>query len=75
MEEIILLKQGEMVLKGLNKHKFEQILLNNIRYRLRDLGRFEIVSRQSVVYIKALDPNTNIDDAFQRLKTFLESFR
>ena len=68
MEEIILLKQGEMVLKGLNKHKFEQILLNNIRYRLRDLGRFEIVSRQSVVYIKALDPNTNIDDAFQRLK-------
>ena len=31
MRDIILLKQGEMVLKGLNTHRFDQILQNNIR--------------------------------------------
>ena len=43
------LKQGEMVLKGLNKHRFDQILQNNIRYRLKGFGKFKVYSRQSIV--------------------------
>ena len=31
MKEIILIKLGEMVLKGLNRNKFEDLLLKNIR--------------------------------------------
>lgn len=69
MDEIILLKQGEMVLKGLNKHRFEQILLNNIRYSLRGIGNYDIESRQSVVYISARDSMSSINEAFEKLKT------
>ena len=35
LKDIILLKQGEVVLKGLNKRYFEQKLLANIRKRLK----------------------------------------
>lgn len=34
MNEIILLKYGEIALKGLNKNVFEDILLKNIRWRM-----------------------------------------
>ena len=37
MKDIILLKQGEVVLKGLNKRYFEQKLLTNVRKRLKPL--------------------------------------
>ena len=42
MKDIILLKQGEVVLKGLNKRYFEQKLLANIRKRLKPLGNFRV---------------------------------
>ena len=69
MRDIILLKQGEMVLKGLNKHRFDQILQNNVRYRLKGLGKFKIYSRQSIVYVEPLDDEADIDGAFEALKT------
>lgn len=33
MQDIILLKQGEIVLKGLNKKYFEQKLISNVKRR------------------------------------------
>ena len=69
MRDIILLKQGEMVLKGLNKHRFDQILQNNIRYRLKPFGKFRIYSRQSIVYVEPLNDETDVDGAFEALKT------
>lgn len=51
MEEIILIKLGEMVLKGLNRNVFEVALLRNIRRRLNNLGRFDIKTAQSTVYV------------------------
>ena len=38
MQDIILLKQGEIVLKGLNKKYFEQKLVQNVKRRLFRLG-------------------------------------
>ena len=37
-QEVILLKLGEIALKGLNRKAFEDVLLKNIRRRLQDLG-------------------------------------
>ena len=42
MKEIILIKNGEIALKGLNRNTFEEILIKNIRFRLKKLGRFEL---------------------------------
>ncbi|MBE6904524.1 MAG: tRNA 4-thiouridine(8) synthase ThiI [Ruminococcaceae bacterium] len=62
MREIILLKQGEMVLKGQNKRTFEERLMKNLRYVLRPLGEFKLYSAQSTVYVEPLG-DENIDTA------------
>lgn len=51
MDEIILIKLGEMVLKGLNRNVFEAALLRNIRRRLNPLGEFDVKTAQSTVYV------------------------
>jgi len=50
VDEIILLKMGELVLKGLNRRNFEDRLLSNVRRRLRPFGDFAVSARQSTVY-------------------------
>ncbi|MBQ8898939.1 MAG: tRNA 4-thiouridine(8) synthase ThiI [Clostridia bacterium] len=54
-KEIILLKLGEIVLKGLNRTTFEQQLLTNIRYRLSRIGSFHVSIMQSTIYIRPTD--------------------
>ncbi|HCA71956.1 MAG TPA: tRNA 4-thiouridine(8) synthase ThiI, partial [Ruminococcaceae bacterium] len=51
MKEIILLKLGELVLKGLNRRVFEDTLVKNIRRRISPLGKFNIRSRQSTITV------------------------
>ena len=50
MNDIILLKQGEIVLKGLNRREFEQRLIENLKRRLEPFGKFRIYSMQSTIY-------------------------
>ena len=50
MQDIILLKQGEIVLKGLNRREFEIKLIGNIKRRLGQFGKFKIYSMQSTIY-------------------------
>ncbi|MDI9490836.1 MAG: tRNA 4-thiouridine(8) synthase ThiI [Clostridiaceae bacterium] len=51
-QELILVRLGEITLKGLNRRRFEARLIQNMRYRLRDLGKFKIYQDQSRVYIE-----------------------
>ena len=51
-QELILIRLGEIALKGLNRHKFETRLISNFRYLLRDLGIFKIYQEQSIVYME-----------------------
>lgn len=64
MDEIILLKLGEIVLKGLNRHTFEERLRGNLRRRLKEYGKFQITSRQSTVYVEPAAEGCDIDGAF-----------
>ena len=52
MQEIILCKLGEVVLKGLNRHSFEMKLMSNISRRTQKYGKFKIYSRQSTIYVE-----------------------
>lgn len=67
MNEMLLLKYGEIALKGLNKKSFEDVLVKNIKRRLRHLGGFEYTRAQSTLYIKPKD-DANIDEAVDKLK-------
>lgn len=67
MKEIVLVKYGEMVLKGLNKRSFEDMLTKNIKRRLKSLGRFRITSAQSTTYITPLDDNADLAEVVDRV--------
>ena len=68
MQELILLKLGELVLKGLNRHVFEERLCSNIRRRIRPHGKFQITSKQSTIYIEPLNDEADLDAAFESCK-------
>lgn len=63
MKEIILIKNGELVLKGLNRNTFEDILVKNIRRRLQVFGKFEIKRAQSTIYINPIDDDFDFESA------------
>ena len=65
MNDIILLKLGEIVLKGLNRKAFERKLLSNIAWRLRTVGEFRISCMQSTVYVEPADESADMDEAFE----------
>ncbi len=62
MEEILLIKLGEMVLKGLNKRTFEDILIKNIKRRIAHHGQIEVKVAQSTIYLIPQDENVDLDD-------------
>ncbi len=66
MREVILLKLGEIALKGLNRRSFEDVLIKNIKRRLRDAGEFTVTSRQSTIYVEPLGDGTDMDLAEER---------
>jgi len=68
MNEMILLKLGEMVLKGLNRRSFEDKLQANIHRRLKDLGQFKVYTRQSTTYVEPKDDNCDMETAYERMK-------
>ena len=68
MNDIILLKLGEIVLKGLNRKSFEQKLMSNVRRRLEPIGKFRVYCLQSTVYVEAQEDGADMDAAFEALK-------
>ena len=68
MNEMILLKLGELVLKGLNRRSFEDKLQANICRRLRPLGQFRVYTRQSTTYVEPMDDSCDMDGAWEALK-------
>ncbi|HAH79370.1 MAG TPA: tRNA 4-thiouridine(8) synthase ThiI [Ruminococcaceae bacterium] len=66
MREIILAKLGEVVLKGLNRRSFEDVLLANIRRRIGPFGKFEVREAQSTVYITPQE-GADLDGAEERV--------
>ncbi len=52
MNEIILLKYGEIVLKGLNRSGFETMLAKNVRRAVKKLGKVNIEYSQSTMRVR-----------------------
>ncbi|MBP3483871.1 MAG: tRNA 4-thiouridine(8) synthase ThiI [Oscillospiraceae bacterium] len=67
MNDIILLKLGEIVLKGLNRRSFEQKLMGNIKRRLERIGNFRTYLMQSTAYIEPVDDTSDMDAAFEAM--------
>lgn len=67
MREIVLIKNGELALKGLNRNSFEDKLIKNMKSRLADLGKFEFTKSQSTIMVEAQSEETDLDLAVERI--------
>ncbi|MBQ8791765.1 MAG: tRNA 4-thiouridine(8) synthase ThiI, partial [Ruminiclostridium sp.] len=67
MKELIMAKYGEIALKGLNKGTFEDILVKNIKRRLRHCGKFQYMRKQSTIYIEPVG-EADLDEVMEKLK-------
>ena len=67
MREIMLLKQGEMVLKGLNRRGFEEKLMGNAKRRLKKYGQFKIYTRQSATYVEPMNEECDFEGAWESM--------
>ena len=52
MKEIILVKYGEIILKGGNRSRFEHILMDNIRNAVRNIDNIKMRIMQATIYIE-----------------------
>ena len=67
-QDILLLKEGEIVLKGLNKRLFEQRLVSNVIRAVKPFGNFRVYAIQSTVYVEPLDAGCDVDGAWEAAK-------
>ena len=67
MKEIILIKDGELALKGLNRRSFEDKMVATIRRRLKNLGKVTVERAQSTIYIKPQDDDFDFAEALERM--------
>jgi len=67
MNEVLLIKNGEIALKGLNRGTFEDVLMKNIRWRLKSCGEFAVSKSQSTITVRPKNEAADLDEAFCRV--------
>lgn len=68
MKEVILIKNGELALKGLNRRTFEDMLVKNMRHRLSGIGKFTFTQSQSTIAAQPVDEDADFEETVERLK-------
>ena len=64
IQEIILCKYGEIVLKGANRQNFESALVKELRRRASPYGTFKIYFKQSTIFVEPQTPDCDIDGMY-----------
>lgn len=67
MKEVILIKNGELALKGLNRCTFESKMVKDIRRRIKRFGEFTVVPCQSTVTVTPQNDEADIRGAFEQI--------
>ena len=68
MKEIILIKNGELALKVLNRMNFENTLIKNIKTDINGLGATNITRAQSTITIEPVSEDYPFEEALERIK-------
>ena len=68
IQEVILCKFGEVVLKGANRQNFESQLIKELRRRASPHGVFKIYFKQSTVYVEPTDEFCDMDGMYEAAK-------
>ena len=62
MRNGILIKYGEIAIKGNNRRNFEGLLIANIRERLADIGQYRVSKEQGRLLVEPLE-GSSADEA------------
>ena len=66
MKEVLLIKNGELALKGLNRSTFEDVLVKNMKRRLlKSAGKFTFIKSQSTIVAEPNDEDVDFDAAVE----------
>ena len=65
MNEIFVLKLGEIILKGANRRQFENKLKTNVARRMRPFGEFKVNILQSTVYVEPENDECDMEGAWE----------
>ena len=68
MKEVILLKLGEVVLKGLNRSRFESILVKNVKRAIWPYGNPIVSDKQSTIFVEVEGENADFEGAYEACK-------
>ena len=68
IQEVILCKFGEVILKGANRQSFESQLIKELRRRASPYGTFKIYFKQSIVYVEPLNELCDMDGMYEAAK-------
>jgi thiamine biosynthesis protein ThiI len=55
MSELIMVRYGEIALKGKNRHFFENVLINNMRIALKEIEAKKIYKTQGRIFVEVAD--------------------
>ena len=61
-DRLILVRLGEITLKGLNRGRFIARLIGNMRWRLKDIGDFDIQQSHSRIWIRSTGQASLVHD-------------
>ena len=64
IQEIILCKYGEIVLKGANRQNFESALVKELRRRASPYGTFKIYFKQSTIFVEPQNGECDMDGMY-----------
>lgn len=65
MKKVILIRYGEILLKGLNRSMFENKLISNIKRSVHKLGKVTVRKSQARIYIEPDEDSYNFDEAME----------
>lgn len=65
---MVLVRYGEIILKGCNRPMFEDALIRNIKTAISDDGAVKITKAQATIYIEPLDDDSQTDSICEKLK-------
>ncbi|MDI3518673.1 MAG: tRNA uracil 4-sulfurtransferase [Caldanaerobacter sp.] len=65
MKDVLLIKYGELALKGENRSFFENTLVKNIKYALKDFDGVKVEKTHGRIYVEC---EKDVEEAIERLK-------
>ena len=68
MKKMVLVRYGEIILKGYNRPVFEDALVGNIRKAIEKEGEVKISKAQATIYIEPLESDAQADAIVEKLK-------